>query len=65
MGSGRKRLNISRRLLSVMIRNTWTCKLDQEIRRINEQFVNLLRLCRSAQHPETKKFILYLDNARY
>jgi len=29
-----------------------------------QQFVNLLRLLR-ASHPETTKFILYLDNARY
>ncbi len=29
-----------------------------------EQFVNLLRLLRE-RHPETKKFIYYLDNARY
>jgi transposase len=28
------------------------------------QFVNLLRLLRSS-HPETKEFLLYLDNARY
>ena len=29
-----------------------------------QQFVNLLRLLR-ASHPETEKFILYLDNAKY
>ena len=62
MGSGRKRLNI----LGAY------CPDDQEYLDLRltkdningEQFVNLLRLLR-AQHPETKKFILYLDNARY
>jgi transposase len=62
MGSGRKRLNI----LGAY------CPDDQEYldlrltkENINgEQFVNLLRLLR-AHHPKTKKFILYLDNARY
>ena len=29
-----------------------------------EQFVNLLRLLR-ATHPETERFVLYLDRARY
>jgi transposase len=62
MGSGRKRLNI----LGAY------CPDDQEyldlrLTRDNingEQFVNLLRLLRE-RHPETEKFILYLDNAKY
>ena len=62
MGGGRKRLNI----LGAY------CPDDQEyldlrLTRDNingEQFVNLLRLLRQ-QHPETKRFILYLDNAAY
>jgi transposase len=62
MGSGRKRLNI----LGAY------CPDDQEyldlrLTRDNingEQFVNLLRLLRE-RHPETRKFILYLDNAAY
>jgi transposase len=62
MGGGRKRLNI----LGAY------CPDDQEyldlrLTRGNingEQFVNLLRLLRE-RHPETKRFILYLDNARY
>jgi transposase len=29
-----------------------------------EQFVNLLRLLRAA-HPETERFVLYLDRAKY
>jgi transposase len=62
MGSGRKRLNI----LGAY------CPDDQEyldlrLTRDNingEQFVNLLRLLRE-RHPEVKRFILYLDNAKY
>jgi len=62
MGSGRKRLNI----LGAY------CPDDQEyldlrLTRDNvngEQFVNLLRVLRE-RHPETKRFILYLDNAAY
>src|SRR3954447_20059798 len=62
MGSGRKRLNV----LGAY------CPDDQEyldlrLTRDNvngEQFVNLLRLLRE-RHPETTKFILYLDNAKY
>jgi transposase len=62
MGSGRKRLNI----LGAY------CPADQDYvdlrltrENINgEQFVNLLRLLRD-KHPTTKKFILYLDNAKY
>lgn len=62
MGSGRKRLNI----LGAY------CPDDQEyldlrLTRDNingEQFVNLLRLLR-ASHPKTRRFILYLDRARY
>jgi transposase len=62
MGSGRKRLNI----LGAY------CPDDQEyldlrLTRDNingEQFVNLLRLLR-ATHPETERYVLYLDRARY
>src|SRR5215217_1154479 len=62
MGGGRKRLNI----LGAY------CPDDQEyldlrLTRDNingEQFVNLLRLLRE-RHPETRRFILYLDNAAY
>ena len=62
MGSGRKRLNI----LGAY------CPDDQEyvdyrLTRDNingEQFVNFLRLLRS-MHPETERFILYVDGARY
>ena len=62
MGSGRKRLNV----LGAY------CPDDQEyldlrLTRDNvngEQFVNLLRLLKE-RHPETKRFILYLDNAAY
>ena len=62
VGGGRKRLNI----LGAY------CPEDQEYldlrltrENINgQQFVNFLRLLR-ASHPETTRFILYLDNARY
>jgi transposase len=62
MGSGRKRLNI----LGAY------CPDDQEyldlrLTRDNingDQFVNLLRLLRSA-HPEAERFVLYLDRAKY
>jgi transposase len=62
MGSGRKRLNI----LGAY------CPDDQEyldfrLTRDNvngEQFVNLLRVLKE-RHPQTKRFILYLDNAAY
>ena len=62
MGSGRKRLSI----LGAY------CPDDQEyldlrLTRDNvngEQFVNLLRVLRE-RHPETRRFILYLDNAAY
>src|SRR3954471_7918633 len=62
MGSGRKRLNI----LGAY------CPDDQEyidyrLTRDNingEQFVNFLRLLRST-HPETERFILYVDGACY
>jgi transposase len=62
MGSGRKRLSI----LGAY------CPDDQEYldlrltrENINgEQFVNLLRLLR-ATHPETERFVLYLDRAKY
>jgi transposase len=62
MGSGRKRLNI----LGAY------CPDDQEyldlrLTRDNingEQFINFLRLLRE-RHPETKRFLLHLDNAAY
>jgi transposase len=62
MGSGRKRLNIL----------GGYCPDDHEyvdyrLTRDNingEQFVNFLRLLRSL-HPETERFILYVDGARY
>jgi transposase len=62
MGSGRKRLNI----LGAY------CPDDQEyldlrLTRDNingEQFVNLLRLLRD-RHPETERFLLYVDRAKY
>jgi transposase len=62
MGGGRKRLNI----LGAY------CPDDQEyldlrLTRDNingEQFVNLLRHLRE-RHPQTKRFVLYLDNAAY
>ncbi len=62
MGSGRKRLNIL----------GGYCPDDHEYvdfrltrENINgEQFVNFMRLLRS-MHPETEKFILYVDGARY
>ncbi len=62
MGSGRKRLNI---------RGAY-CPEDQEYLDLGwtrdningEQVVNPLRLPRAA-HPETGRFVLYLDRARY
>lgn len=62
MGSGRKRLNIL----------GGYCPDDQEyldLRLIRdningEQFVNFLRMLR-ATHPETERFLLYLDRAKY
>jgi transposase len=62
MGSGRKRLNI----LGAY------CPDDQEYQDLRltrdningEQFVNLLRLLR-ATHPDSERFVLYLDGARY
>lgn len=62
VGGGRKRLNIL----------GGYCPDDQEyldlrLSRDNingQQFVNFLRLLR-ASHPETERFILYLDNAKY
>ena len=62
VGDGRKRLNI----LGAYCPDDHEY-LDLRLTRggINgEQFVNLLRLLRAA-HPETEKFILYLDNAAY
>ena len=62
VGSGRKRLNI----LGAYCPEDHEY-LDIRLTRDNingEQFVNLLRLLRE-RHPEVKKFILYLDNARY
>ena len=62
VGGGRQRLNI----LAAY------CPDDQEYLDLrltkenlnSQQFVHLLRLLR-ASHPETTKFLLYLDNARY
>jgi transposase len=62
VGGGRKRLNI----LGAY------CPDDQEYQDIRisrdningQQFINLMRVLRE-RHPETKKFILYLDNAKY
>jgi transposase len=62
VGGGRKRLNI----LGAY------CPEDQEYLDIRlsrdningQQFVNLLRVLLE-RHPETEKFILYLDNAKY
>lgn len=62
MGSGRKRLNI----LGAYGPDDQEY-LDLRLTRDNingEQFVNLLRLLR-ASHPETERFILYLDRAKY
>jgi transposase len=62
MGSGRKRLNI----LGAYCPDDHEY-LDLRLTRENingEQFVNLLRLLR-ATHPETERFVLYLDRARY
>src|SRR3954463_5965218 len=62
MGSGRKRLNI----LGAYCPDDHEY-LDYRLTRDNingAQFVNLLRLLRSL-HPETERFILYVDGARY
>ena len=62
MGSGRKRLNI----LGAYCPDDHEY-IDYRLTRDNingEQFINLLRVLRE-RHPETKKFILYLDNAAY
>jgi transposase len=62
VGGGRKRLNI----LGAYSPDDHEY-LDLRLTRDNingQQFVNLLRLLRDS-HPETKKFVLYLDNARY
>jgi transposase len=62
VGGGRKRLNI----LGAYSPDDHEY-LDLRLTHDNingQQFVNLLRLLR-ASHPETEKFILYLDNARY
>src|SRR4029077_17226536 len=62
MGSGRKRLNILGALCPDDLEY-----LDLRLTRDNingEQFVNLLRLLR-ATHPETERFVLYLDRAKY
>jgi transposase len=62
VGGGRKRLNI----LGAYCPEDHEY-LDLRLTRDNingQQFVNLLRLLR-ASHPETEKFILYLDNAKY
>jgi transposase len=62
MGSGRKRLNI----LGGYCPDDHEY-IDYRLTRDNingEQFVNFLRLLR-AMHPETERFILYVDGARY
>ncbi len=62
VGGGRKRLNI----LGAYCPDDHE-SLDLRVTRDNingQQFVNRLRLLR-ANHPETERFILYLDNARY
>jgi transposase len=62
VGSGRARMNI----LGAYCPEDHEY-LDIRLTRDNingEQFVNLLRVLRE-RHPETKKFILYLDNAKY
>ena len=62
MGSGRKRLNI----LGAYCPDDHE-DVDLRLTRDNinaAQFVNLLRVLRSL-HPETEKFILYVDGARY
>lgn len=62
MGSGRKRLNI----LGAYCPDDHEY-VDLRLTRDNingEQFVNFLRLLRSL-HPQTEKFILYVDGAKY
>src|SRR5271170_136673 len=62
MGSGRKRLNI----LGGYCPDEHEY-IDFRLTRDNingEQFVNFLRLLRS-MHPETERFILYVDGAKY
>jgi transposase len=62
MGSGRKRLNI----LGAYCPDDHEY-VDYRLTRDNingEQFVNFLRLLLS-MHPETERFILYVDGARY
>jgi transposase len=62
MGSGRKRLNI----LGAYCPDCHEY-IDYRLTRDNingAQFVNFLRLLRSL-HPETERFILYVDGARY
>jgi transposase len=62
MGSGRQRLNI----LGAYCPDDHEY-VDLRLTRDNingEQFVNFLRLLRS-MHPETAKFILYVDGAKY
>jgi len=62
VGGGRKRLN----LLGAYCPDDHEY-LDIRLTRDNinsQQFVNLLRVLKE-RHPQTEKFILYLDNARY
>jgi transposase len=62
MGSGRKRLNI----LGAYCPDDHEY-VDLRLTRDNingEQFVNFMRVLRSL-HPETEKFILYVDGAKY
>ena len=62
VGSGRKRLNILG-AYSPDDHDYVDLRLTKE-NITGEQFVKLLEALR-ARHPETEKFILYLDNARY
>jgi transposase len=62
VGSGRKRLNILG-AYSPDDHDYVDLRLTKE-NITGEQFINLLEAMR-AKHPETEKFIVYLDNARY
>jgi transposase len=62
VGSGRKRLNILG-AYSPDDHDYVDLRLTKE-NITGEQFIQLLEALR-AKHPDTEKFILYLDNARY
>src|SRR5262249_20321972 len=54
-------------MIVTLLRPLHSCYPELLLSRDNvnsQQFVNLLRLLRE-RHPETARFILYLDNARY